>query len=252
MHPGRLILQASNVLAPPPGDSAGGSPSSPDPDARSAGAPVTPNHLFIIVIAVILLLMIFGAVAQCIARRQGERFLDLLQRWRLGGNLSDDEDSNFLSRRVREQAQRLSQRHAAQAAAAAAVPPPLLVLNPGFEVFCAVKEGSCSPTKSSMADEPAACSPEGAAPGGQQDESDLTAAGFLPQLFVYDREAALATPDMLVYGQVQAQLELAAVSGQSAGREVEQQQQTSQTNFQRNGPNPPPARCDVAPESSAS
>lgn len=79
-----------------------------------------------------------------------------------------------------------------------------------------------------------------------------SAAGFLPQLFVYDREAALATPDMLVYGQVQAQLELAAVSGQSAGREVEQQQQTSQTNFQRNGPALPPARCDVATESRAS
>lgn len=84
-HPQPTSLPA--VLAPPPGDSAGGSPSSPDPDARSAGAPVTPNHLFIIVIAVILLLMIFGAVAQCIARRQGERFLDLLQRWRLGGGV---------------------------------------------------------------------------------------------------------------------------------------------------------------------
>lgn len=48
---------------------------------------------------------------------------------------------------------------------------------PTEQVFCAVKEGSCSPTKSSMADEPAACSPEGAAPGGQQDESDSAAAG---------------------------------------------------------------------------
>lgn len=74
------------MLAPQPADDANRSSSSPD--VIRASAPVTPNHLFLIVLGVIFLLLVFGVVGQCIARRQGERFLDMLQRLRLGGEPS--------------------------------------------------------------------------------------------------------------------------------------------------------------------